>query len=68
MITMCPLCHMLLDAYQPKVRRRLGKKFTMPVLYFTQLMGLAMGVEANQLGLNRHVVSPNPMLARTGVL
>jgi heterodisulfide reductase subunit B len=68
MITMCPLCHMLLDAYQPKAGRRLHKKLDMPVLYFTQLMGLAMGIDVKQLGLERHVVSPFPMLERRGVL
>jgi heterodisulfide reductase subunit B len=68
MITMCPLCHMLLDAYQPKVGKRLHKKLGMPVLYFTQLMGLAMGIDVKQLGLERHVVSPFPMLERRGVL
>ena len=67
-ITMCPLCHMLLDAYQPRVSRKLDQKLDMPVLYFTQLMGLAMGIEAEQLGLKRHIVSPFPMLKRTGVL
>jgi heterodisulfide reductase subunit B len=68
MITMCPLCHMLLDAYQPKVDRRIHKKLSMPVLYFTQLIGLAMGINPERLGLNRHVISPLPMLKRTGVL
>ena len=67
-ITMCPLCHMLLDAYQPKVARKLKQKLDVPVLYFTQLMGLAMGIETPKLGLKRHVVSPFPMLERTGIL
>ena len=64
MITMCPLCHMLLDAYQPKVSRRLGQKLDMPILYFTQLIGLALGIKAEQLGLKRHVVSPFPMMEK----
>jgi heterodisulfide reductase subunit B len=68
MITMCPLCHMLLDAYQPKVGRRLGRKLRVPILYFTQLIGLALGIQAEQLGLKRHVISPFAMLQRTGVL
>lgn len=68
MITMCPLCHMLLDAYQPRVGKRLKQKLDMPVLYFTQLIGLALQIDADQLGLKRHVVPPFSMLARTGVL
>jgi heterodisulfide reductase subunit B2 len=68
MITMCPLCHMLLDAYQPKAAKHLRLKLDMPVLYFTQLMGLAMGIDGEQLGLKRHVVSPFPMLERRGIV
>ncbi len=68
LITMCPLCHMLLDAYQPKVRRRLSLKSNLPILYFTQLIGLGLGMDPERLGLKRHVVSPFPMLERTGVV
>jgi heterodisulfide reductase subunit B len=59
---------MLLDAYQSKVGKRIKQHLDMPVLYFTQLIGLALGIDADQLGLKRHVVSPFSMLARTGVL
>ncbi|HYG58358.1 MAG TPA: CoB--CoM heterodisulfide reductase iron-sulfur subunit B family protein, partial [Symbiobacteriaceae bacterium] len=41
--TACPLCHMNLDAYQATVNRHRGKAHRMPVVYFTQLMELAMG-------------------------
>lgn len=68
LITMCPLCHMLLDAYQPKLRRRLPEKSGIPILYFTQLIGLGLGIEPERLGLKRHVVSPFAMLERTGIV
>lgn len=68
MITMCPLCHMLLDAYQRRAGRRLKQRFDLPVLYFSQLMGLAMEIDPEELGLKRHVIPPFPMLERTGVL
>jgi heterodisulfide reductase subunit B len=68
LITTCPLCHLLLDAYQPGVWKRLKQRANMPVLYFTQLMGLAMGIAPKRLGLGRHVISPFPMLERAGVL
>ena len=60
----CPMCQMLLDAYQSQVERRLGEQLDLPVLYFTQLMGLALGIDEGQLGLGRLIVSPAKALAR----
>lgn len=62
----CPMCHTALDAYQGKAARAVGQSLNLPVLYFTQLLGLALGVDAGELGLNRHIVSPARQLARLG--
>lgn len=62
----CPMCHTALDLYQTKAEHAAGEAFELPVLYFTQLMGLALGIEARMLGLQRHVVSPSAQLARLG--
>lgn len=63
----CPMCQLNLDAYQGAVNKEYGTDFQLPVLYFTQLMGLAFGLEADQLGLGREFVSPNAALAKLGV-
>jgi heterodisulfide reductase subunit B len=55
-VTVCPLCQMNLDVYQPKVNNLFGTKFDIPVIYFTQLIGLAMGINAKELGLSRLAV------------
>lgn len=55
-ITVCPLCQFNLEAYQDQIRRRYPALASMPVLYFTQLMGLAMGLPARELGLQRLMV------------
>ena len=60
----CPMCQMALDAYQGKAEKRLGHSLDLPILYFTQLMGLALGVDVGQLGFGRLVVSPSKVLAR----
>lgn len=60
----CPMCQMALDGYQSRIERRLGKRFGLPILYFTQLMGLAMGIEERHLGLGRLFVSPTKALAQ----
>ncbi len=58
----CPVCHLNLDARQPEVNQTFNKDFCLPVFYFTQLMGHALGVPAEGLGLWRHVVDPQPLL------
>ncbi len=63
----CPMCQLNLDAYQGAVNKEYGTEFQLPVLYFTQLMGLAFGLEAEELGLGREFVSPNAALAKLGV-
>ena len=64
---MCPLCHLMLDAYQSQAVRRLDTRFDLPVLYFTQLMGLALGLGREELGLERNMVSPFRLLERMGL-
>ena len=54
-ITPCPLCQTNLDAYQFKVNSAFGTKFHIPVLFFTQLIGLALGMGEKELGLEMSV-------------
>ena len=60
----CPLCHTNLDLRQADVARQYGVRYEMPVLFFTQLLGLALGVPEKGLGLNRLIVSPKPVLEK----
>lgn len=59
----CPLCQFNLEAYQGKAFKRLGEKRRIPILYFTQLLGLAMGLDHRALGLQRSFVDVGPALA-----
>jgi heterodisulfide reductase subunit B len=60
--TVCPLCQFNLECYQAKINKRYGSDFSLPVLYFTQLLGLAMGLPEDQLGFNRAVVPVDSLL------
>ena len=60
----CPMCQMALDGYQPRIEKSLGQRLDMPILYFTQLMGLAFGVDEQHLGLGQLFVSPVKALAK----
>ena len=64
----CPLCQANLDMYQSDAEKLSGKQLGVPVLYFTQLMALAMGLEPGQIGLDRLIVDPQPVLARRGLV
>jgi heterodisulfide reductase subunit B len=60
--TVCPLCQFNLDMYQDHASRR-REPVSIPVVYFTQLLGLALGVPSTELGLRRSVVPAEPVLA-----
>jgi heterodisulfide reductase subunit B len=65
--TACPMCQLNLDAYQAQVNRAYDTNFELPILYFTQLMGLAFGLDAAGLGLGKEIVSAEKALAKIGV-
>jgi succinate dehydrogenase / fumarate reductase, cytochrome b subunit len=62
LVTPCPLCHLNLDLQQPGAERVVGRELGMPVLHLPQLLGLALGVELKELGLNKHVVKPTSVI------
>jgi succinate dehydrogenase / fumarate reductase, cytochrome b subunit len=61
-ITPCPLCHLNLDSRQPEVEKVIGQKLGIPILHLSQLIGLALGIEPEVLGLNRHIVSTRSLI------
>ncbi len=63
-VTLCPLCHLMLDAKQKAIENKRGEKIGIPVLYVTQLVGIALGLGPEELGLNMNAVSPMPVVER----
>jgi heterodisulfide reductase subunit B len=61
----CPFCQLMLDLYQEKLETIKNTTFNLPILFFTQLMGLAMGLDRAELGLEKLIVSPFSLLAET---
>ena len=61
--TICPLCQFNLDAFQEEAGEKYGG-ISMPVVYFTQLLGLAFGFSPKELGLERNIVPATGVLAR----
>ncbi len=63
----CPLCHSNLDLRQCDIEKYLGVDLEIPVLYFTQLLGLALGISCKELGLDKHTINPVPILKKRGI-
>lgn len=67
-VTLCPMCQLNLDAYQESVNKHFGTNYKIPVLYFTQMMGLAFGIPTDQLGFGKEFVDARPALAKIGAV
>ena len=62
-VTTCPMCQMNVEAYQKRVNKMFGTSYQVPVLYFTQLLGLALGCSEQELGLQRNLIALNAPLS-----
>jgi len=67
LVTACPLCQYNLDSRQEEMARQHPGFKPLPVLYFTQLMGLALGLDSDDWGWELHHVDPRPVLAKYGL-
>ena len=63
-VVACPLCQVNLDARQKQIEEEFKETFQLPIIYFTQLMGVAFGLTSEALGLDKHFVDPLPLLKR----
>jgi len=68
MTTSCPLCHYNIDALQKDMAAKDKSFKPMPILYFTKLLGLALGLKEEQLALDYAHVDPRPILEKYGLL
>jgi heterodisulfide reductase subunit B2 len=59
---MCPMCQLNLDGYQDRVNGFFGADFRLPIIYFTQLMGVAFGLESKKLDFGKELVTAMPVL------
>jgi len=58
-IVACPMCHSNLDMRRSEIEKYLNQKVTVPAVFITQAIGMAIGLSDKELGLNRHLVSVN---------
>jgi succinate dehydrogenase / fumarate reductase cytochrome b subunit len=62
LVTPCPLCHLNLDLQQPEAEKFVERDLDIPVLHLPQMVGLALGLEPKELGMNKHVVKPSTVI------
>jgi heterodisulfide reductase subunit B len=67
-VVACPLCQANLDMRQKQMEAKYDREYNLPVLYFTQLMGLAYGLEPSAVGLDKIVVNARPLLESKEIL
>lgn len=67
-VTACPLCHANLDVFQKQIKDEYSAEWDMPVVYFTQLMGVAYGQDAKTLGMDKHFTDSISLLREKGLL
>lgn len=64
--TLCPLCQMNLEAYQKKINSAFGRDFHLPIVYFSHLLGLALGVRPEAMGINQLLIQPEKLNSLAG--
>ena len=69
LIVICPFCDIMYDEYQPTIGAKADVKYDIPVLYYTQLLGLAMGFHPRKdLAVNKNQVKVKPLLKKIETL
>lgn len=64
----CPLCQSNLDTRQGDIHKKYGTTYEIPILYLSQLIGLAQKLDYSQLGLDRLVITPKNLLIEKGII
>lgn len=64
-IVSCPLCHVNLDMRQHNANQVYKSRYNLPVIYLSELIGLALGIEERRLGIDKHFVDTSPLIIKT---
>ncbi len=64
----CPLCYANLDMRQAQISSMHGVDYSLPVLFISELIGIALGIGYKELGMNKHMVSAKTLLTEKGLI
>ena len=62
-----PAVHLNLDVFQPKAMQQAERNINLPIIHLPQLVGLALGFDAKEMGLSRHIISAKRVLSKVAV-
>ncbi len=65
-VLICPFCNVMYEQNQKKMERLNEQEYGLPVLYYPQVLGLALGLTAKELGFNMNLVKPAALLEAAG--
>ena len=68
LVLVCPFCGIMYDKYQRTLEAELGKQYGLPVLYYPQLLGLALGIDPGELGFDVNTVPVDGLLEKVSKL
>lgn len=63
----CPLCDTNLELRQTDIEKKYNVSYNMPIFYITEIIGLALGIKPQKLGINKHIVSAKSVLSKLGL-
>ena len=67
LVTICPFCSIMYEDNQRKIESKFDVEYKLPVLYYPQVLGLAMGVEPKPLGFRLNKIKAKKILEKVGV-
>ena len=67
-VSTCPMCTFNIDHKQADIRQKYLDFKSIPILYFTQILGMAMGLDPGTLGFEQNFVDPLPYLKGKGLV
>jgi len=68
LVTTCPMCQMNMDAFQEKTGKQYGISERLPVYFITELIGVSMGINAQELQIDRHFVEATKLMRGLNLL
>lgn len=64
MVLICPFCSVMYEGNQRKIEKVFQKEYKLPVLFYPQLLGLALGMDPDELGMKMNRVRPTELLKK----
>ncbi len=62
--TLCPFCFVALDMGQLQIKHKLNKTYDMPIIHYSELLSLALGIDPNELALETHKIKVDNVLSK----